>query len=57
MLTGLKLSFLERKYVLYRPEHNEGLEIQKWNKLTERAQIVDEEIGAFASLSCSLQEL
>ena len=57
MLPGLKLSSLACKSVFYRPEHNakggggerdpielnfEDIEIQKRNKPTDRAQIVDE---------------
>ena len=53
MLTGLKVSSLPCKQVFYKPKHNvkredcmelnfKGLEIQKWNIPTERAQRLDE---------------
>ena len=51
MLTDLKVSFLACKCVFYRPKHNakdpieldlEGLEKQKWNIATDRAQIVED---------------
>ena len=57
MLAGLKVSSLQSKFVFYRPEHNakedpmelnfKGLEIQKWNIPTDRAQRVDEKMGLF----------
>ena len=59
MLTGLKVSFLVFKCVLYRPEHNakgdpmelnfEGLEIQKRNIPRNRARRVDGKMGHFSS--------
>ena len=59
MLAGLKVPSLACKCVFYRPEHNakggmggegmelnfEGLEIQKWNMPTDRAQRVDDKNG------------
>ena len=55
MSTGLKILFFLCKCVYYRPQHNakgdtmernfEGLEIQKWNKPTERAKTVNEGNG------------
>ena len=49
MLKGLKVSFLARKCVFYRPKENkmqggdfEGLEMQKRNILMVRTQRVDE---------------
>ena len=57
MLAGLKVSSLQIKFVFYRPEHHakedpmelnfKGLEIQKWNIPTDRAQRVDEKMGLF----------
>ena len=63
MLTILKVSSLAYKFVFYRPENNTkvgepqgtedlemsfgGLEMQKWNIATDRAQIVDEKNGSF----------
>ena len=55
MLTCLKVSFLACKSVFYGPENNPkgnlvelnfgGLEMQKWNTPTERAQKLDEKNG------------
>ena len=61
MLAGLKVPSLACKCVFYRPEHNakggmvgegmelnfEGLEIQKWNIPTDRAQRVNKKMGSF----------
>ena len=57
MLTTLKVSSLGYKCVFYRPQNNtkappkelnfEGLEMQKWNIPTKRAQRVDDKMGSF----------
>ena len=55
MLTGLKVSSLACKCIFYRTKQNakggmnfEGLEMQKWNMLTDRDWRVDEKMGHFS---------
>ena len=58
MLTGLKVSFLPRKIVFYRPEWNaKALEIKKWNIPNDKTQWADEQMESFAYLSCFPPEL
>ena len=58
MLTGLKVSSLACKYVLYRPEHNvKVFEIWNWNERTDRTQGVDEKNVILLSYSFVKQKI